>query len=426
MIQEAEYKTRRENLLQKLDANSLTLLLSARGQTRSNDTEYPYRQNSNFYYLTGFKEDNSALLLIKSKRKTSVFLFVAKKDPALELWNGKRLGIDAASEFFCVDNVYEYEELERVFKEHLVKKQNFYFDFSHQNKEIQKFVALCKNLYAHQNIAKELELARLIKSPTEIALIKKALSITKEAHHEAIKSVKHLAFEYELQAKIEYIFKKNGAYSDAYTSIVASANAANTLHYVSNNQKIQKEELLLIDAGCEFEYYSSDITRTIAASGVYSAAQKELYEMVLAVEKEIILMIKPGVLRSKLQSRSEELLCQGMIDLGILEGDLKTLLKNKAHKKYYPHGIGHWMGLDVHDQAAYRTKNGQEIPLMAGMVLTIEPGIYLDKDDLGIPKKYRGIGIRIEDDILVTQDGHENLSFDIVKEIAEIEAMAST
>ena len=225
-----------------------------------------------------------------------------------------------------------------------------------------------------------------------------------------------------MQAQIEYVLKKNGAYSDAYASIVASANAANTLHYISNDKKIDKEGLLLIDAGCEYEYYASDITRTIPASGVYSKEQRELYEMVLAVQKEIIFMIKPGLLRSTLQRRSEELLCQGMIDLGILSGELKELLKKKAHKKYYPHGIGHWMGLDVHDEAAYRDKNGKEIALMSGMVLTIEPGIYLDKDDAEVPLKYRGIGIRIEDNILVTKDGFENLSFGILKEIAEIEA----
>lgn len=425
MIEEAEYKHRRETLLEKLDTHSITLLLSAKAKTRSNDTEYPYRQNSNFYYLSGFREDSSALLFVKSAKKTSSFLFVAKKEPALELWSGKRVGVEAALELFSFDGVYEYTELERVFKEHLAKKRSFYFDFRDENEELERFRVLSRNLYAHKNVAKELELLRLIKSPAEIALIKKALEISKEAHHKAMESLKVNRYEYELQAEIEYIFKQNGAYSDAYTSIVASANAANTLHYIANDKEIQEGELILIDAGCEYDYYASDITRTIPASGVYSLAQRELYELVLGVLKEIISLIKPGVLRSKLQSHSEELLCQGMIDLGILKGEKKALLKKKAHKKYYPHGIGHWMGLDVHDEAAYRDKNAKEIPLMAGVVMTIEPGIYLDKDETEIPLKYRGIGIRIEDNILVTQEGCENLSSGIVKEIAEIESKAS-
>jgi Xaa-Pro aminopeptidase len=181
----------------------------------------------------------------------------------------------------------------------------------------------------------------------------------------------------------------------------------------------------LIDAGCEYEYYASDITRTIPSKGVFTKAQKELYALVLSVNKHIIEMIHPGVLRSELQSKSEELLCKGMLDLGILHGNLEELLDEKVFKKYYPHGIGHWMGLDVHDMAPYKDADGQEIPLKPGMVLTIEPGIYLDGSDKSIPKKYRGIGIRIEDDILVTKQGYENLSKDIVKEVKDIESFTS-
>jgi len=229
-----------------------------------------------------------------------------------------------------------------------------------------------------------------------------------------------LQYEYELQANIEYIFKKNGAYSDAYTSIVACGNSANTLHYINNDKKLIQGELILIDAGCEYEYYASDITRTIPVNAKFTKAQAEIYEMVLDVQKKIISMIKPNILRSSLQKKSEELLCQGMIDLGILQGEPKALLKEKAHKKYYPHGIGHWMGLDVHDECPYKKLNGKEIPLTPGMVMTIEPGIYLDEEDDNIPKKYRGIGIRIEDDILVTKNGYENLSKDIVKEIEDV------
>lgn len=423
MINQKEYKKRRDILAKSMKKNSIGIVLSASQKTRSNDTEFPYRQNSNFYYLTGFKEDSAALVIVKESKKVKTYLFVAKKVKELELWTGKRLGREKAKELFDFDEVYEYEDLSKIFQENLLNKHTFYYDFSYEDSSLDSFKNLCKNFYLQKNLAKKLASMRLIKSDAEIALIKKALKITKEAHHKAMQIAPKLDMEYELQAELEYVFKKNGAYNDAYTSIVACANSANTLHYISNSNRLEKGELILIDAGCEYDYYSSDITRTIPVSGEFSGAQKELYEMVLSVEKEIIAMMKPGVLRTDLQKRSEELLCEGMIRLGIIQGSLKKLLKKKAYKQYYPHGIGHWMGLDVHDQAAYKTKKGKEIPLKAGMIMTVEPGIYLDNEDTKIPKKYRGIGIRIEDDILVTEDGHENLSYDIYKEIDEIESM---
>ncbi len=424
MITQQEYADRRKALSAELLSASVTIVHSASHKTRSNDTEYPFRQNSNFYYLTGFKEDSAALLIVKGRRDAKFYLFVAKKDPAQELWSGKRVGAEAAKELMAFDEVYEYEMLEKIFKEHLAKKHTFYYDFGDDSSKLYLLRGFCSGMYTHKNIAKLISKMRLIKSPTEIALIKKALSITQQAHHRAMQIVSKMEYEYELQAEIEYVFKRHGAYSDAYTSIVAAANAANTLHYVDNDKKIPKDALILIDAGCEYDYYASDITRTIPASGKFSDAQRELYEMVLDVEKEIVSMIKPGVLRSKLQKESERLLCEGMVRVGILSGSVTTLLKRKAHKKYYPHGIGHWMGLDVHDEALYKTEQFKEIPLDAGMVLTIEPGIYLDENDKNIPERFRGIGIRIEDDILVTQEGCENLSSGIAKEIHEIEALA--
>ena len=424
MITQKEYKKRRTNFAKTLKGNSIAVLMSATPKTRSNDTEYPYRQNSNFYYLTGFKEDNSALMAVKNSKGTKFFLFVQKKVEAEELWTGKRLGTLKAKEIFLVDDIFEMQSLgERLNAESAICK-NLYYDFSLEIERVESLKKECKKIDTYMDASKKIELLRLIKSKDEIALIQKAVGITKEAHHAAIKKAKELHFEYELQAEIEYIFKKNGAYSDAYTSIVASGNAANTLHYISNDKALQKESLILIDAGCEYDYYSSDITRSIPVSGKFTKAQKELYEMVLDVEKQIIKMIAPGVLRSELQSKSETLLCKGMIRLGVLKGSLKKLLKEKAHKKYYPHGIGHWMGLDVHDECPYRDSKEQEIPLKAGMVMTIEPGLYLPIEDKNIPKRYRGIGIRIEDDILVTKKGSRNLSKDIAKEVLDIEKIA--
>ena len=398
-------------------------MFSGSYKTRSNDTEFPFRQNSNFYYLTGFREDNACLLFVKKKKKCKIILLVEKKDKTKELWNGKRVGEKVAKKRFLVDEVYTYEKLSDLLKENMLEKSTMYYDFDLDYSKVKILKRFTKNLSANKNIAKPIEAMRLIKSEAEIQLIKKALLITKEAHHRAMSLSSKLAYEYELQAEIEYVFKKNAAFSDAYTSIVACGNAANTLHYISNDKKLVAGELILIDAGCEYNYYASDITRTIPVSGKFSSVQKELYEMVLDVELSIIKMIKPDMKRSDLQRKSEELLCQGMVNLGILKGKVKKLLKKKAHKKYYPHGIGHWMGIDVHDECPYRDKRGKEISLKSGMVMTIEPGIYIDEKDKSVPKKYRGIGIRIEDDILVTSYGYDNLSKDIAKTIEEIESI---
>ncbi len=426
MISQKEYKKRRDKLGKKLSKDSVGIIYSASYKTRSNDTEYPYRQNSNFYYLTGFKEDNSCLVIVKTTNTVKTILFVQAKDKTKELWHGKRLGEKVAEKIFLVDEVHAISDLESELKIFLQNAKNLYFDFSLEYSKVKLLKKHTKGLAVHQNIALLINAMRLIKSPSEIALIKKAVKITKKAHHQAMNFSKSNKYEYELQAEIEYIFKSNGAYNDAYTSVVACGNSANTLHYIENNKPLVDNELILIDAGCEYEYYASDITRSIPVSGKFTQAQKELYNMILDTELKIIKMVKPKALRSDLQKKSEELLCKGMIKLGILKGDYKELIKKQEHKKYYPHGIGHWMGIDVHDECPYKYDNGDEIPLKKGMVLTIEPGIYIDKEDKSVAKKYRGIGIRIEDDILVTKNGCENLSAGIAKTVEEIEAISST
>lgn len=424
MIGEKEYEKRRKTLAKKLKKNSVAVLFSARNKQRSNDTEFPYRQNSNFYYMCGFKEDNAALVIAKTNKKTDYFMFVQKKEPKLELWTGKRLGVDQAKDVFEVDSILSIDMFEEKVTSLLQGKRHLYVDFTMEDARVEKLRTQAKQLESYKNLTPLIGRQRLVKSEAEIQIIKKALQITKEAHHHAMKFAPKLGEERELQADIEYIFKKRGAYSDAYTSIVACGNNANTLHYIKNDQKLVDKKLILIDAGCEYDYYASDITRTIPVNGTFTKAQKELYEMILDVEKKIIKMVRPGLLRSVLQSQSEKLLCEGLVGLGILRGDVKKLLKKKKHKKYYPHGIGHWMGIDVHDESPYKNKKGEEIPLMAGMVMTIEPGIYIELNDKTVAKRFRGIGIRIEDDILVTQEGFENLSKDIFKEVSDIERLS--
>ncbi len=424
MIKETEYKKRRKKLAKKLLNNSVTLLTSAEPKVRSNDTNYPYRQDSNFYYLTGFKEDNASLVFIKLDNKTKTILFVQKKDAQEELWNGKRLGEFEAKKRFLVDEIRVSSSLKESLEELCKDKENLYFDFSIETPKIKK--SLKRSFAAHYDISPFIKQMRLIKSKSEMEIIKKAIKITKKAHHDAMKFNKCGKGENELLAKIEYIFKKNGAYSDAYTSIVACGDSANTLHYISNDKELKNKELILIDAGCEYNYYASDITRTIPVDGKFTEAQRELYELVLDTQEQVIKMIKPNVLRSELQKKAENLLVDGMLKLGILRGKRDKLIKKLKHKKYYPHGIGHWMGLDVHDAAPYLDADKKEIALRKNMVLTIEPGIYISKDDKSVPKRFRGIGIRIEDDILVTKNSHKNLSKKIVKGVKEIEAKSNS
>ncbi|MCF6330649.1 MAG: aminopeptidase P N-terminal domain-containing protein [Sulfurimonas sp.] len=422
VIKEEEYKKRRDKVAKRMSKNSVAIIFSATYKVRSNDTNYPFRQNSNFYYLTGFKEDNSILVLIKKNKKYKSILFINKKNKKEEMWNGKRLGVLKAKKRFLIDEIHISDKFQKKVSKYLEFKKNLYFDFKLDNSQTKLFEKIAKKINIHKNIALIIEKMRLIKSDSEIKLIKKAIDITKKAHHRLMKLDKIGKNEYELLSNIEHTFKSHGAYNDAYTSIVASGNSANTLHYIDNNKPLVNGELILIDAGCEYEYYASDITRTIAVNKQLSKAQRDIYELVLSVEKTIINMVKPNVKRSELHKKSEELLVKGMIRLGILKGNYKKIIKKQIHKKYYPHGIGHWLGLDVHDECPYKDENGAEIALKEGMVLTIEPGIYIDKYDENVPKKYRGIGIRIEDDILVTKDGNKNLSSAIKKEVIDLQS----
>ncbi len=419
-IRQKEYKKRRKEFAKKLDENSLVILCANSLQRRSNDTEYPYRQNSNFYYLTGHKEDKSYCVIKKAKKSVACYLFVYKKDPVEELWNGKRLGQEGAQKAYMFDDIFLYDEFETKIQELQKGSTTLYYDFGHKPQEVVQKVGF-QNFLVHKDASAIIQKMRLYKSDAEIAMIQHAIDITKKGYDAVIHNITAFTYEYQIQAQLEYSFRFHGAYSDAYTSIVASGNNANTLHYIKNDASLCADDMVLIDAGCEYEYYASDITRTLPLSGRFSKEQKELYSIVLQIQKEVIAQIAPGVKRSQLQKYVLKRLTYALVELGILRGDVKKLLKKEAVKKYYPHGIGHWMGLDVHDMAPYTTSKGKEILLDEGMVLTIEPGLYIDKDDTTVPKRYRGIAIRIEDDIVVTRNGAKVLSANIPKEISDLE-----
>lgn len=430
-MNESTYKVRRDALLAMMDEGA-AVLGTATQKVRSNDTEYPYRQNSDFYYLTGFEEDNAALVLTKGPKQSKTVLFVQPKDEGMELWTGKRTGVDAAKARFEVDEVHAVTELDEKLPELLQNLPTLYGALFEEDDVFTKAKEAARALRGKRTTKRPVtrfselgalvQRMRLVKSEEEIALIREGMKITAAAHHHAMQTCLPGMMEYALQAEYEYLFKKNGAYSDAYTTIIAGGDNANTLHYIKNDMALNDGDLVLIDAGCEFRLYATDITRTFPVNGRFSDAQREVYEAVLEVEMAIIAQIGPGVLKSELQKNAEWMLCERMVALGILSGSVEELLEAKEHKKYFPHGIGHWMGIDVHDQAPYHDENGEELPLEPGMVLTIEPGLYLPLGDEKLPERYRGIGIRIEDDILVTESGYENLSIAIAKSVEEIEA----
>lgn len=431
-MNEQHYFHRRQKLLEQME-EGIAIIASAPHALRSNDTEYSYRQNSDFYYLCGFDESGSVLILSKTPSSTKTILYVESNDEEYALWNGAKLGTEGAKERFRVDEVRDVAEYQNDIKEVLREQVNLYIDLFEESfylaqaksaaKELRETRGVKRHIRAYRDVTHIIRTLRLIKSPEEIETIRKAIAITAIAHHAAMRECRPGMREYQIQAAMSYVFLNQGSHSEAYGTIVAGGNNANTLHYVDNRDELRDGDLVLIDAACEYGLYASDITRTFPVNGTFSDAQREVYEKVLDVQLRIIEAVKPGVKRDWLQRMSEELLCEALIELGILSGNRDALMEAKAHKKYAPHGFGHWMGLDVHDPCPYVDESGESLAFMAGMVMTIEPGIYIRAEDESVPARFRGIGIRIEDDILVTERGHENLSSMIAKTVDEIEAM---
>jgi len=425
------FKKRRLLLLDQL-YDGIALIPSAEFKTRSHDTDYPFRQDSNFKYLTGFLEPGSLLLLCKNHPEFKTILFVRPKDRTAEIWSGRRLGVEAAQETLGVDKVHSILDLEKELPGYLANHKNVYMDIFHDSAFLKKIIAKCKTLGEAKKIKKHspknffhlgdiISRMRLIKESWEIEQIKKAISISNSAHRAAMSLAQPGILEFEVAAAMEYIFKKNGASHFAYESIVAGGDNANILHYTNNNEILSSGDLLLIDAGAEFNLYASDITRTFPVNKKFSGPQRALYEIVLNAQNAVIKNSAPGKTLTENHQVALKILTQGLIDLKILKGTLEENLEKANYKAFYPHGTGHWLGLDVHDHNPYLEDDLTDIKFGPGMVFTVEPGLYLSKDDQNIPKEFRGIGIRIEDDILITDKGNINLSSEIPKEIKDVE-----
>lgn len=426
------YKKRRQHLLGQL-GDAVALIPTNPHNTRSNDTEFPFRPDSNFAYLTGHLEPEALLVLCPNAKDAKEVLFVRPKNPELELWMGERLGPDKAEELYQVDEAYGFDQLEQKLPELLDLHESIMLDLFSHGQWIEKLYPLMKKLSQQRkrkkpvpqglhNLAPLIGKMRLKKDAHEIELMKKAAQITHEAHCAAMARAAEGVSEGQVQSVLDYVFMDRGAQGEAYESIVAGGNNANTLHYIENNQALKNGDLLLIDAGCELDLYASDVTRTFPVSGRYTPMQKKVYELILDVQKKCIEMAAPGVSLSELHEFTCKGLSNALLELGFFKGKtLDQVVEEKLYRTYFPHGTGHWLGLDVHDTCPYFDENYKDIKFEEGMVFTVEPGLYFNKVNEEVPTELKGIGIRIEDDILITSKGHENLTASIPKEVDEVE-----
>lgn len=430
-----ELKQRRNRLLEKLEKESAVLLSAAKEVSRNNDSHFLFRQDSDFYYLTGFCEPEAVLVLIKEKEGARFILFNRPKDELKELWEGVRAGQAGAISDFGADEAFDIVTLHEKLPKLLAGKKHIYYrvandEFINQHmpewisalhKQVRLGVSAPEHFHDVSEVVSEM---RLFKSELEMSTMRKVCQISAEAHTNAMKVARNCEFEYQLQAQIEYDFKRQGCQAVAYNSIVAAGKNACVLHYTENNAAIKLNDLILIDAGGELDNYAADITRTFPKSGKFNEHQKVIYQVVLDAQKAGIEIIKPGLIWTEIQRVMIEVICRGLLALGILKGSLEEVIENKSYRKFYMHNSGHWLGLDVHDKGQYK-ENGEWRALKPGMILTVEPGIYINDSHEDVDPCWHNIGVRIEDDILVTSAGYENLTASVPKEIAEIEALMS-
>jgi len=414
----------------------VAVIPSAKTVYRNGDSSYPFRQNSDFYYLTGFGEPDAVLVLAPERESERCVLFLRKRDRSQEIWNGERLGVERAGDTLAVDAAYPIDELAQRLPEYLADAATLHYAFG-LDPEADRVMrdaleTACAKTRRHGRAPQvfaepSLVLAelRLIKSDAEIAILRRAAAITRNGHVAAMRHTQPGAFEYEIQAVVESEYRRGGAESTAYESIVAGGDNATVLHYVANRDRLAPGSLLLIDSGCELDCYATDVTRTWPVDGRFTPEQRAVYDVVLAAQEAGIDRVRPGVARNEFHDAAVRTITEGLIDIGLLKGSLDENVEQERYRDYYMHGTGHWLGLDVHDAGAYRDADDKPVVLRPGMVTTVEPGIYVHRD-LDCSERFKGIGVRIEDDILVTADGNENLTQAIPKSVEELEAIVGS
>ena len=427
----SEFKARRQKLIASM-TEGIAIIFTAPEVIRNRDSHYAYRFDSYFYYLTGFKEPESIVVLVAGSESKSI-LFCRDKDMEREIWDGFRYGPNDARDTFGFDEAYSINELDVVVLKLLANQPKLYFSLGESVVNDAKVTGWLNALrtQARNGIGAPDEIGdirhlvdemRLYKSPYEVDLMRRSANIAASAHNRAMQFAKPNMMEYEVEAEFLHEFYRHGAQSPAYTSIVAGGANACTLHYNANNSKLNNGELLLIDAGCELDGYASDITRTFPVNGKFSAAQKEIYELVLAAQYAAIRQVHISNHWNAPHEAALDVLVQGFIDLKLCKGSKDTVLETGTYRQFYMHRTGHWLGLDVHDAGDYKDKQANWRMLEANMTLTVEPGCYIRPAD-NVPKHFWNIGVRIEDDVLVTQQGSEVLTSTAVKSVADIEAL---
>lgn len=429
-MKSAEFAQRRSKFFEKMAGNSIAIFPSNPIAVLSNDVDYLYRQNSNLYYLSGFPEAETILVFEKTDELQKFTMFVPPRDVERETWNGRRAGVQGVLQIYQADEAFSNEEFAAKIQEKLPNYETVYYQYGiHQELDevIPKFITAAyksrnkvgKGPYQMINAEQLLAEMRVVKSEYELDIMIKSSEISKRAHEAAIRGTHSGMYEYELEALFTYEFTRSGARRHAYTPIIGSGVNGTILHYVENTRKIEDGDLILADVGAEFEYYAADITRTWPANGKFSSVQAKVYQAVLDVQKASIELCKPGADFNEISDAAIRKINEYLVEFGLLSGDIDTLIEEKKYKRFYMHGLGHWLGMDTHDVSRIDIK---KTPLQPGMIFTVEPGIYISNDD-DIPEEYRGIGIRIEDDILITENGHINLTDGLAKEIAEIEQL---
>ena len=429
------FLARRKRVMEAIAPGATAILPSAPVAIRSGDVEFIYRQDSDFYYVTGFAEPESVALLSPGHPDGEFVMFVRPRDKERETWTGRRAGIEGAIVEYGADKAYVIDELEKILPRYLEKSDRVHYPLGLNEKMDERILKLVRwaqtmrprigmgpsSIIDPREIIHE---ARLKKEPAELEAMRRAMAISAEAHKRAMTKARGGTMEWQIEAEVDYTFRSNGATGPSYPSIIASGPNAATLHYINNDRQMRTGELLLIDAGAEYDFYAADITRTSPIGARFTPLQRSLYEVVLEAQRQAIEVIKPGAHFDDPHETALRVLVDGMRQLGILHGSAAEIMETGAYRRYYMHRTSHWLGMDVHDVGLYRVGGASRV-LEPGMVLTVEPGLYIDPDDDDVPESFRGIGIRIEDDVLVTEDGCEVMTAATPKSIADVEALTT-
>lgn len=430
-----EFPRRRKRLMDMMGDESIAILPTSPVRLRNRDIEYPFRPDSDFYYLSGYPEPEAVIALIPGRPAGEYVLFCRENDPKMETWHGRRAGLDGACELYGADDAFPIEDMDDILPGLLEDRDRIYYNMGNDQAFDQRVIGWVNQVreQARNGVHAPEEFIslnhllhdmRLYKSRQEIKALRQAARISAIAHKRAVQVCQPGMMEYQLEAELVYEFMRHGAHSPAYPPIVGTGANSCILHYVENTEEMRDGDVLLIDAGAEYEGYASDISRTLPVNGKFNEAQKAIYNIVLKAQLAAIEQVQPGKHWNDPHDAAVKVITEGLVALGILKGRVRTLIKEQAYTKYYMHRTGHWLGMDVHDVGDYKL-DGDWRMLEPGMVMTVEPGLYLPAAR-GLAKKWWNIGVRIEDDVLVTRDGHDVLSKDMPKTVAEIEKLMAT